>query len=564
MRILLVLLLISTQAFAYQSSETASGNKIRWNATSVPVRVINNSASLPSASLVIDASIAEWNAHSPLPVNKVSNSTNQIRFENDFSMYGSAVVGLTEVSYNPSGTINTAVIKLNEHHFDFTATPGMPSGNNIYLKDVVTHELGHFLGLGHSEVLNSSMFYSTYPGQSELSADDKAAIKHKYGGNTGTILGHIKGGNHVGILGAHVQAISRKSGESIGAFTDEDGYFEIGGLNLSDGYYLYTSPIKKLDSLPGYFANVQSEFCPGSYVGSFFSACGRANDGYPQEINFVDSSSVDVGEVTVNCALRTQENYNIQKIQTAFSPMTVYKYSATAENYQQGFVGFHRKHQLKLPSCSTPPCYTTPDKLKIDLSDFTATAGVMLKLKLVSQVLGNTVEYQMVVKNGGAPLMTLGKTFNPEGTHRLDLSGAVALSANPSNNKFDIEIQARKLTNTDAAYSIPDVMNFASNENIPYLLIMSLENVGGMLASGPDLSDNYSCLDAPFTYAVEKATFKSNEEGGGAQAAAAASCATIEPPSGPGPGTFMLVASLGFMLSLLSISLPKKAKKFLS
>lgn len=186
-------------------------------------------------------------------------------------MYGSAVVGLTELSYSNTGTINSARVLLNEQDYIFVDTPGISFGNDIYLKDVVSHEVGHFIGLGHSEVLNSTMFYQTYPGQAELSADDIAGARAKYNTGLGKISGNIMGGSHIGILGVHIQAVSRKTGQAISSTSDQNGYFEIAGLDVADTYYLYTSKLKYLEALPSYFANVQTDFCPSSYVPSFFS-----------------------------------------------------------------------------------------------------------------------------------------------------------------------------------------------------------------------------------------------------------------------------------------------------
>jgi predicted Zn-dependent protease len=559
MRLLLLLtFLYSLPVLSHQSSVTSSQKEIKWNYSNVPIKVLNNSTTLSSVSTanLIDQAIAEWNGASSFKIQKVSSSNNQIRFVSNFAMYGSAVVGVTEVNYNSSGVINTASILLNEENYNFTATPGMALGNNVYLKDVVTHELGHFVGLGHSEVLNSSMFYQNFPGQSELAADDKAGVKTKYGSGHGKISGHVQGGNHIGILGVHVQAISRKTGEIVAGISDVDGFFEIDGLDLNDTYYIYTSKLKNLSSLPSYFANVQTEYCPASYVGSFFSKCGREHDGMAQGISLTTSQkNIYVGEVSINCGLRIQADYVYEKLQTAFSSVEVFNYSSDPR-MEKTHVGFFKPSEL------TTTGFTAGEKLTIDLSGYSLPSNKFLKIRLISQPLGNAVEYTMTVNSAAS----YGKTFNLEGTYKLDLVATEALSVIPSSNIFEVEIAAKKLSGFYASYSIPDFSTFGSVDDLPYLLVMSIETIAGPeIDTGLILSDNASCLDAPFTYTVQKSTANSDEESA-SKGAAAATCATIDPPSGPGsgPGQFLGVLCLGFLLSTLPSRLVKRHKKILS
>ncbi len=564
MRLLVLITFIySFSALSYQSSVTSSQNEIKWNYSYVPIKLTNNSATLSSSSsaAIIDESIAEWNGASNFKLQRTTTGNNEIRFLSDFSIYGSAVIGVTEVNYAPSGIINTASILLNEENYSFTGTPGMVNGNTIYLKDVVTHEMGHFLGMAHSEVLNSSMFYRNYPGQSELGADDKAGIRSKYDSSFGKIYGHVQGGNHIGVLGVHVQAISRNTGEVVASITDENGHFQIDGLDLNDTYYVYTSKLKNLDALPSYFANVQTEFCPASYVGSFFSQCGRENDGIAQGISLTESKSViNLGVVSINCSLRIQAGYVYEKLQTEFKTLEVFNYTLEPR-MEKSYVGFFKSSNLKTT------VFTNGDKLKIDLSGYEVPENKFLKLRLISQPLGNLVEYTMTIDNSSSVSGPYGMTLNDEGTYKLDLVATRALSTNAAQNIFEIEIKAKSIGEVGAANYIPDFAKFASTQSLPYLLVMSIESLAGpLIDTGSLLSDNASCLDAPFTYAVEKTLANSDEVTSKSKAASGAACATIDPSSGsgPGPGQFMLILSLGFMLSIASSRLVKRHKKILS
>ena len=563
--LVLLTLLYSLSGLSHQSSMTANQNSLKWNYTNVPLRIMNTSSSLASSTVLIDQAIAEWNAASAFQMQRTSTGKNQIIFSDNFSKYGSAVLGVTEVSYSTAGVINSATIFLNEDNYNFTATPGMAYGNTIYLKDVVTHELGHFVGLAHSEVLNSTMFYQNYPGQAELAADDKAGIRSKYDTGYGKISGHVQGGNHIGILGVHVQAISRRSGEAVSGVSDEKGYFEISGLDLEDTYYLYTTNLKNLDSLPSYLSNIQTEFCPTAFVSSFFAQCGRENDGTAQGISLSSlQSEVDVGSVSINCSLRIKQDYVYEKLQSVFSNLEIFNYSLEPQ-MEKTHVGFFKPSEL------STTVFKGSDKLSIDLSGYADSANKYLKLRLISQSLGNAVEYSMTVtKNDTLVSGPYQKTWNSEGTYHLDLQATQALSTNVGENKFAIEIKAKSLTNTGSTYSVPDFLKFGSIQNLPYLLVMSIETIGGpVIDTGSNLSDNSSCLDAPFTYAVAKSKATTNESSSSAGQAAAgvAACGTIEPPSsgpGSGPGSFLILIVAGFFLSAVPSRLSKRNKKILS
>lgn len=561
----LLLVLFSSMAFAHQTSVTSGGSKLRWTTRTIPVAIVPNSSSLTTtdANNIILQSLNEWNSSTTMRLQNVSSSSNEIRFERDFSMYGSAVVGVTELSYSSSGVIQKAVVRLNEQNYQFSASPGFQPFGRIYLGDVVSHELGHFFGLSHSEVLNSTMFYSTYPGQSSLSPDDKAGIRAKYDTGYGTIYGYIKGGHQIGVLGAHVQAISLKTGESIAALSDETGYFEIGGLDLNDTYYLYSSPLRNLNSLPGYFANVQNNFCPGLYVGSFFTACGRENDGAPQGITLTSSRpSVNIGVMTINCTVKSNADYDYEKVQSSFTEVNVFNYAYEARS-EKAFVGYFRSGQV------TTGAFSSADKLQIDLRNYTDLGGTTkyLKVDLISQSLGTPLEYYLDIKQGGISVggTPLTKSLRvPEGSYNLDLHTLIPLSLTANQNLFDVEIKAKKLSVPDLAYSIPAYTQFSSSQSMPYLVVMSLyTGASPILHTDAILSDNSSCLDAPFTYAVTRAKSLSHDDAASEAAPAAAACGTIDPPSS-GPSSGVPLIALGFMLAALVSQLAKRTKNFLS
>lgn len=559
MKFLSILLLITSSAWANQSSVTSSGKKLRWDVSQVPIMVQTNTTDLPSTKIshLVSQSMNEWNSTGAITLQASSASNNTISFLQDFSRYGSSVIGITEVSYGPTGSIQQAQVYLNDN-FQFVSTPSVSSGLQVFLGDVVTHELGHLLGLAHSEVLNASMFYSNFQGQSTLGSDDKAAIRAKYSSGFGKISGFMKGGKSIGVLGVHVQAFSRKTGESISAVTNDAGFFEIDGLDLNDTYYLYSSPVKNQQSLPGYYSNTQTQFCPTSYVGSFYQSCGKDNEGLPSAINLTAMRhQVFLPSVTINCNLKAQDEYSYQKLQPSFAPMTVFEYESLAPKHEQSFVGF-------FPT-PTSDNWMKEEILKIDLAQFPSSqvSGKRLKIKLLAQAFGNLLEYDMRFERNGVEIPSSRKSMSqtPIGTYNIDLTQDFALSTNANENIFTIILRARRLPAVFVNRTYPSSELFTSTKSLPHLIVASIETASGPIVDTQSLlSDNESCLDAPFTYTVkgtaELAEVKSTSSGD----SSIASCGTIEPPTGGSGGSSIALLALGFIFAQLL----SRTKKFLS
>lgn len=565
MRIFLVLFFLISLALAHQTSMTQSGAELFWANPNVPVKIITNSSDLSSTQIIniISQSMNQWNQTSPAQIVSSPNSTNKIEFVSDFP-YGSAVLGLTEISYSSSGAIQNASILLNDD-YTFKSAPGLYPAGQVYLGDVVTHEIGHLFGLSHSEVLNSSMFYSSYSGQSTLSSDDKSGIRAKYSQNYGTITGQVKGGSSVGVLGVHVQAISRNTGESIGAISDETGHFVIAGLDLNDTYYIYTSPIKNPNSLPGYFANVQNEFCPASYVGSFYSACGREFDGKPTPINLTSNqTSLDIGTVSINCALRSDQEYGYQKLQSSFEPISIFNYGVE-NRHEKSFVGWFRK--------STTSSWSGNDIFKVDLTALSLTgAEKKVKVDVIAYPFGTQREFQLTIYQNGysTPIATKYLNYLSETqTYTIDLSTIISLSETMSENNFEIHVKSKRLGSSLVAMTFPSAYEFSTDSYLPYLVNISImENVNSGLQPIMDteavLSDNESCLDAPFTYPISKTQAQEAPATiGDDQTVAAASCGTIDPPQN-GPGSSFPLFTIGFLITLILTNSIRPRKKFLS
>jgi hypothetical protein len=112
--------------------------------------------------------------------NKDKPNQNVITFHDSEWPYkntGAETLALTTVYFNPdTGEIYDANIELNSYDASFVLDASDADSEHDDLNAVLTHEIGHFLGLSHSGVWNATMFQSYQVGMSTLEDDDVAAI----------------------------------------------------------------------------------------------------------------------------------------------------------------------------------------------------------------------------------------------------------------------------------------------------------------------------------------------------------------------------------------------------
>jgi hypothetical protein len=109
--------------------------------------------------------------------NKSQPNANAITFHDSPWPYTNAIdtLALTTVYFDgDTGEIYDANVEINSAQDSFAN--GNPTGEQVDLNAVLTHEAGHFLGLSHSGEESATMFASYMPGMATIESDDVAAI----------------------------------------------------------------------------------------------------------------------------------------------------------------------------------------------------------------------------------------------------------------------------------------------------------------------------------------------------------------------------------------------------
>jgi hypothetical protein len=108
--------------------------------------------------------------------NKSQPNANVITFHDSTWTYTNTpdTVALTTVFFDgDTGEIYDANVEINSADNDLSADP---TGAEMDLNAVITHELGHFLGLSHTAVSTATMYMSYNPDMTTLDPDDEQGI----------------------------------------------------------------------------------------------------------------------------------------------------------------------------------------------------------------------------------------------------------------------------------------------------------------------------------------------------------------------------------------------------
>jgi len=479
---------------------------------------------------------------------------------------------VTQVGYSESsGEILGGDIYINDGY-----TFSTNSLDSNYLGNVITHEVGHFLGLSHGQVLGSTMFYSLTYGQHTVSDDDKAGVYSIYPTNNsslGSISGTIIGGkNLVKVFGSHVQATSVKTGKVMGAvISGVDGSFTINGLPRDDQYLIYTSPIKLINSLPTNYSNVRSDFCDSSqkYRGSFFQSCWQSSSGFPQAVSLT-SSSKNVGSVSIRCGLDSPAEYLQNKNTTpAVFDLNTYTQSGLGGS----FVGFFSAAEIQQNLAID---YFKLDLTNVDWASISSSNSLFLELKVTNQPFYSLFKARINVKYGSSNYDVVPDYVQQsDGEFNIDTIERVAINrAIPSDNLFEIKVTPE----VTGFPTFPSGIPFTKDELFPsysdlkddlyfYLVTTTIVKDNGdgtysqVATKNETPTDNRQCPDAVNTYAISSygATGSSS---GSSRVQSPLACGSVVMESGEnsgGPGGFMVGLLLSLIISYLITRYSKMA-----
>lgn len=173
-------------------------NGMVWPASEIPVRYLiqsTGSADLPISDVTaaFDAAFATWQA---VPTASLAfqndgmtalgidsnDDTNVMLFVETGWTFGAEAAAATSLVIFEG--MQTADIAVNGENWTWAIGPANPSINQdvLDLQAVMTHEIGHFSGLGHSNRAYDTMFFAWNPweGQRTLSIDDKLGLTSLY------------------------------------------------------------------------------------------------------------------------------------------------------------------------------------------------------------------------------------------------------------------------------------------------------------------------------------------------------------------------------------------------
>lgn len=302
------------------------------------------------------------------------------------------VIGYTQSWFNSdTGELLEADVILNDVHFTFTQNPADTSSaytgaypTRVYLNNIVTHELGHALGLSHSSDINSSMLYVEFREQAKLGCDDWLAIRHLYSSSArapqiGSLAGTILTPQGDAASGVVVTALSKERGLPVATVhTNQAGEFNFGALEFGK-YALQIKPFHGSNqSIPTQMRAKEQGYCnTGTSFSPFFLT---ENSSLDLKVFNVNSPSQSSGTHRIQC--NSSYNYATSTTSDFFID--------TAYPGQQKFYTFQANGSFKLVTSSY--LIGSPVSLQVQVYD---ESGSLIPTQLENPIYSSTSQFSI-------------------------------------------------------------------------------------------------------------------------------------------------------------------------
>jgi hypothetical protein len=295
-----LILLIACMALpssAYITQKKLLGNavlQIKWQTFPITWALVPTQGSLITGSrtlsTVADASFAAWDAITTATigftrganvaastpfgydnVNIVKTNLTPLEYQNSGAGDALAITSTTSAAF--TGDILDSDIIFNPAAT--FSTDSLTPGTQFDFESVLTHEVGHLLGLDHSAILSATMFPRVSQGVNApraLSSDDIAGVSSLYPTASyltrGSISGTVRLTSNASVYGAIVVAVDANGQPAAHGVTDASGNYTIYGLNEGN-YTIYAEPMDSPFSFND--QGVLGEIFPGSTVATGFT-----------------------------------------------------------------------------------------------------------------------------------------------------------------------------------------------------------------------------------------------------------------------------------------------------
>ncbi|HBP20949.1 MAG TPA: hypothetical protein DEA08_24580, partial [Planctomycetes bacterium] len=291
---------LSAGAQAFVKLRTQGGEALRWGSSQVTVTLHQDLApqiSDGSDEVAVREGFRAWErvADSDLsfrfddaPASRAradwaSDDVHMVWFDpNDSSGFfsqGTGLVAITPIDFNPqTGEITDADILVDARRT--FSTRG--DADAFDLQSVITHEVGHLLGLDHSPVHGSTMTPVPALGDTRLrslSPDEEAAVRALYPAANayGALTGVLRRGDGSVVVGAHVVAENLDGEPTAATLSNPDGTFLLEGLPPGD-YVVYAEPLIDTFDTRRFDVRTQQRGIDTDFGVTFWGPSGKASD----------------------------------------------------------------------------------------------------------------------------------------------------------------------------------------------------------------------------------------------------------------------------------------------